>query len=437
MADKSNASSRWLDLLWVLFLVGLAFLPPNNEPHKLIILAIVGVFQLLEARVLQWAPTRGRYYVVLIKLGLATILINHTFGVAINSSYYPIFYLPIMTAAMYFGPVGTLLWTSLASAAYCSYLFPVQAVGVPWWLARLMGAGSESAVFTIDAAGISELAMRILFFFLVGMIVNRFVMEYRIQVHRYQELTEMLTATNLSLKQAQADARRAERLAALGQLSAGLAHEIRNPLSVIKGSAEILMQKLAASEALAKELASYIYTEVNRLSALVSRFLDFARPSRLALEARDLTMVVGRALKAVTDHGATANVVIEREYAPDLPQVMIDEELCEQVFANLLLNGCQAMGEQGGTLRIRLKAGSPWGTTVIAEIEDTGPGIAPEMKEQIFNPFVTTKKSGVGLGLAIVSKIVDAHGGSVQVVSAPGQPGACFRVTLPASREKA
>jgi two-component system, NtrC family, sensor histidine kinase HydH len=436
MADKSNASSRWLDLLWVLFLVGLAFLPPNNEPHKLIILAIIGVFQLLERRVIQAAPIRGRYYVVLIKLGLATILINHTQDVAINSSYYPIFYLPVMTAAMYFGPMGTLLWTSLASAAYCSYLFPVQAVGVPRWLARLMGSGSESAVFTINAAGISELAMRMLFFFLVGMIVNRFVMEYRNQVRRYQELTETLSETNRSLKQAQAEARRAERLAALGQLSAGLAHEIRNPLGVIKGSAEILMQKLAASEVLAKELAGYIYTEVNRLSALVSRFLDFARPSRLALEARDLTAVLEKAVKAVADQGATTNVVIERDYAPGLPQVMIDEELCEQVFTNLVLNACQAMGEPGGTLRIRLKPENQLRTTVIAEIEDTGPGIAPDMKEQIFNPFVTTKKSGVGLGLAIVSKIVDAHGGSVQVVSTPGHPGACFRVSLPASRER-
>jgi signal transduction histidine kinase len=402
MADKSNASSRWLDLLWVLFLVGLAFLPPNNELHKLLILAIIGVFQLVEGRVIQAAPNRGRYYVVLVKLGLATILINHTRDVAINSSYYPIFYLPIMTAAMYFGPLGTLLWTLLASAAYCSYLFEAL------------------REFEMTSASAAELSLRVLFFFLVGMIVNRFVMEYRNQVRRYQELTETLSETNRSLKQAQAEARRAERLAALGQLSAGLAHEIRNPLGVIKGSAEILMQKLAASEALAKELAGYIYTEVNRLSALVSRFLDFARPSRLALEARDLTAVLDKAVKAVTDQGAIGNVVIERDYAADLPLVMIDEELCEQVFTNLVLNACQAMGEQGGTLQLRLKPGDRSGTTVIAEIEDTGPGIAPDMKEQIFN----------------VSKIVDAHGGTVQVVPPRRHTGACFRVSLPASREK-
>ncbi len=383
MADEPRATPRWLDLLWLLFLVGLALLPPATEPHKLIILAIIGAFQLVENRVIQASPQRGRYYVVLVKLGLATILLNHTQEVAIN------------------------------------------------WIAKIMGAGSEAATFTIDAAGISELLMRILFFFLVGMIVNRFVMEYRIQVSRYQALAETLSEANRSLKQAQAEARRAERLAALGQLSAGLAHEIRNPLGVIKGSAEILNQKLGEGDALAKELAGYIYTEVNRLSALVSRFLDFARPSRLDLRSHELTAVIEKSLKTIVDQGAATNVTIERDYASNLPPVMLDEELCDQVFTNLFLNACQAMGDSGGTLHVKVAYQTRVGVTT--DIQDTGPGIAPEMKEQIFNPFVTTKKSGVGLGLAIVSKIVDAHGGSVRVVSEPEQRGACFRVVFPAA----
>ena len=413
MADEPRATPRWLDLLWLLFLVGLALLPPTNEPHKLIILAIIGAFQLVENRIIQAEPRRGKYYVVLVKVGLATILINHTQGLAINSSYYPIFYLPIMTAAMYFGPLGTLVWTLVASAAYCSYL-PVAL-----------------REFDLTPAAMAELSLRILFFFLVGMIVNRFVMEYRTQVARYQALAETLSEANRNLKQAQAEARRAERLAALGQLSAGLAHEIRNPLGVIKGSAEILNQKLGDGDALAKELAGYIYTEVNRLSALVSRFLDFARPSRLDLRSHELTAVIEKSLKTIADQGAAGKVTIERDYALNLPPVMLDEELCEQVFTNLFLNACQAMGDQGGTLQVTV-AYQP-GIGVTTDIQDTGPGIAPDMKEQIFNPFVTTKKSGVGLGLAIVSKIVDAHGGSVRVVSEPGKPGACFRVVFPAA----
>jgi signal transduction histidine kinase len=253
-------------------------------------------------------------------------------------------------------------------------------------------------------------------------------------VRRYQVLSETLSEANRNLKLAQEEAQRAERLAALGQLSAGLAHEIRNPLGVIKGSAEILTQKLDNSNPLAKELAGYIYTEVNRVSALVSRFLDFARPSQLELHASDLAQVVERCLKTVSEQGACAKVKIHRDFAPGLANVMLDQDLCDQVFTNLLMNACEAMGEQGGDLRVRVRAenAKEGEAGVTAEIEDSGPGVPRELKEQIFNPFVTTKKSGVGLGLAIVSKIVDAHGGSLKLVSEPGH-GACFHVTFPAA----
>lgn len=409
---RERATPSWLDLLWLIFLAGLALLPPVGEWHKQIILLVIGTFQLLENRFVRLAGKPGRSAAVLIKIGLATALINHTGDpAAINSDYYPIFYLPVMTAAMYFGPVGTLLWTLAASGAYSSYLIQAH------------------EKFSITGESISELAMRVLFFFFVAMTVNRFVMQYRMQVRRYQELSESLAEANRSLKLAQEEARRAERLAALGQLSAGLAHEIRNPLGVIKGSAELLTQKLEKADPLAQELAGYIYTEVNRVSALVGRFLDFARPSQLDLGPTDVTALVERCLKILAEQGACARVTIHRDFAPQLPLVMLDEELCEQVFINLFMNACDAMGEQGGELKVRILR-APEENAVAVEVEDSGPGVAPEMKEQIFNPFVTTKKSGVGLGLAIVSKIVDAHGGSVKLVSQPNH-GACFRVTFP------
>jgi two-component system sensor histidine kinase HydH len=412
-----RATPRWLDLLWLIFLGGLALIPPVAEVHKQLFLLIIGIFQLLENQFIRIAGKLGPAMVVVIKIVLATLLINHTGDpAAINSGYYPIFYLPVMTAAMYFRPVGTLLWTLAASAAYSSYLY------------------QASQHFTITSNSVSELLMRVLFFFFVAMTVNRFVMQYRAQVRRYQVLSETLSEANRNLKLAQEEARRAERLAALGQLSAGLAHEIRNPLGVIKGSAEILTQKLDNSNPLAKELAGYIYTEVNRVSALVSRFLDFARPSQLELRASDLAQVVERCLKTVSEQGACAKVNIHRDFASGLAKVMLDQDLCDQVFTNLLMNACEAMGEQGGDLRVRVRAenAKEGEAGVTAEIEDSGPGVPRELKEQIFNPFVTTKKSGVGLGLAIVSKIVDAHGGSLNLVSEPGQ-GACFRVTFPAA----
>ena len=414
MAEK-RATPLWVDLLWLIFLAGLAVLPPVAELHKQAILLAIGVFQLLEDRFIQIVgERRGRVEAVLLKMVLATALLDHTRDLAISSSYWPIFLLPVITAAMYFGPLGTLLWTTASSAAYVSFLIPAL------------------VDFRLDWQGASELMIRILFFFLVAMTMNRFVIEYRIQVRRHQLLSQTLAEANRNLQRAQEEARRAERLAALGQLSAGLAHEIRNPLGVIKGSAEILNQKLGSGDALAKELSGYIYTEVNRVSALVSRFLDFARPSQLDLRPAQVPEVVEKSIKAAEEQGATSAVKIVRDYAPNLPDVMLDEGLCEQAFLNLVLNACQAMGEAGGELQIRIRPAESNGhDQVVVEIEDSGPGVPADMKEQIFNPFVTTKKDGVGLGLAIVSKIIDAHGGSVQLIARQQQPGACFRVVIP------
>lgn len=407
MAEGESSAIRdlrlgWIDLIWLVFLGGLALLPPVEEYHKQLILLAIVAFQLSERWVIARLPRRGPAYSVLIKILLSTLLLDHTGEIGINSSYFPIFFLPVVSAAIYFGPVASLVWTTVASLAYLSLLIPV-------W-----------QDYDLGTTGATILTIRILFFYVAAILVNRFAVENRRQVHRLQEFSEKLEETNRQLRRAEADARRAERLAALGQLSAGLAHEIRNPLAVIKGSADMLNRKVAASEPLAAELAGYISSEVNRLNSLVVRFLDFARPSKLGLQPVRITEIVDRALDAATASCPDAGVHVVRDYAPDLPAIPADAQLCEQVFVNLITNAMQAMQAQDAslerTLRLSVASEEQNGESGVGVIvADSGPGVPPELREQIFNPFFTSKKEGVGLGLSIVAKIVDDHRGTIRL----------------------
>ncbi len=426
MLDRVRSAIRdlhlsWIDLVWLVFLGGLALLPPVDEIHKQLILLAIFVTQILEGWLVSRLPKRGAAYSVLIKILLATLLLDHTGEFGINSNYYPIFFLPVVSAAIYFGPIAAMAWTTVASLAYLSLLYP--------------------ALLEVDitAEGKGILTIRVLFFYVAAILVNRFAVENRRQVQRLEELSGRLEETNRQLRRAEATARRAERLAALGQLSAGLAHEIRNPLGVIKGSADMLNKKVAASEPLVAELAGYISSEVNRLNALVVRFLDFARPSKLELRPERMPELVDHALEAAKAAVPTGDVKIEREYAVNLPPIPADAQLCEQVFVNLITNALQAMNAQDATpektpaktLRLSITPevanGEPGVGVIVA---DSGPGVPPELREQIFNPFFTSKKEGVGLGLSIVAKIVDDHRGTIRLEDNTPR-GARFHVFFP------
>jgi two-component system sensor histidine kinase HydH len=422
MLDRERSAIRdlrlsWMDLIWLVFLGGLALLPPLEEIHKQLILLSIFVVQLLEGWAVARLPKRGPAYSVLLKILLATLLLDHTGEIGINSSYFPIYFLPVVSAAIYFGTLGAMVWTSIASLAYLSLLFPAL----------------QEVEVTPEGKGI--LAIRVLFFYIAAILVNRFAVENRRQVQRLQDLSDKLEVTNRQLRRAEAGARRAERLAALGQLSAGLAHEIRNPLGVIKGSADMLNRKVAGSEPLVAELAGYISSEVNRLNALVVRFLDFARPSNLELRPERISEIVDRAIEAANASIPNAGVKIERHYASALPDIPADPQLCEQVFVNLITNAMQAMQAQEDsaekTLRLVIAPETLHGESGVGVIvEDTGPGVPPELREQIFNPFFTSKKDGVGLGLSIVAKIVDDHRGSIRLENNTPH-GARFHVFFP------
>jgi signal transduction histidine kinase len=211
----------------------------------------------------------------------------------------------------------------------------------------------------------------------------------------------------------------------LGQLTAGLAHELRNPLGTIRASAEMLSKNTAAEDAVASELAGFIVTEVDRTNSLITRFLEFARPLKLRLSSTNLADVLDRAINELSQHSPPYDVSVFKNYAPDIPLLHLDAELMQRVFYNLLLNATQATAP-GGTVTVKAR---PYGAGVEVSVIDRGGGIARENLESIFNPFFTTRTEGVGLGLAIVSKIVDEHGGRITVESEPGA-GSIFRVHL-------
>ncbi len=267
------------------------------------------------------------------------------------------------------------------------------------------------------------LAIRCLLPAVAAVLVNSLGEAIRTQSARYKSTAEQLAEANRNLVAAEAAMRRSDRLAALGQLSAGLAHELRNPLGSIKGSADLLARSASRNDpgsvVIAKELAEIISSEVDRTNSLVTRFLDFARPLEPRRELTDLAAVIDRAIRR-----SKAEVV--RDYEVSLPPVPIDPELMEQVFLNLLSNAAEA-SLPGAPVTVRTREVD--GQAEVSVI-DTGCGIAADQLDTIFNPFVTTKQTGVGLGLAIVSKIVDGHGGKMSVESEPGQ-GSTFRVSLP------
>ena len=228
------------------------------------------------------------------------------------------------------------------------------------------------------------------------------------------------------MKRLQADAQRNDRLAALGHLAAGVAHEIRNPLSTIKGVALYIARRMPLGGR-EEEAAQRMIDEVERLDRVVSELLDFARPGSFETVQADLGEIIGRALRLAEADIKAKGIAVVQEMEPDFPMVKISPERLTQALLNLFLNAVQAM-DHGGTLRVsaRTLPNALFSITVA----DTGPGIPAEIQASIFTPYFTTKPAGTGLGLAIVYQIAEGHGGRVSVGNAAGQ-GAEFTLTLP------
>lgn len=227
-----------------------------------------------------------------------------------------------------------------------------------------------------------------------------------------------------------------DRLAALGQMAASMAHEIRNPLASIDVTASLLKRKLTGRDEELR-LINKIVDEVERLNRTVTRGLEFARGVFPELSEQRLECLLDAAVDEAKARYPEASVAIERRFDPGAPPVSCDGGLIQQVFANLIFNAFEAMEGQGSiTLELRSLARperDPGAVEII--VRDTGPGLSHEVADKIFYPFITTKKGGSGIGLAMARKIIECHHGLIDVKSTPGS-GTAFRVVLPRDRAR-
>ena len=238
---------------------------------------------------------------------------------------------------------------------------------------------------------------------------------------------QVLILRDLSeIRRLQDQIHRQEKLAAMGGLAAGVAHEVRNPLSSIKALATFFAGQFADGSQ-AREAAGVMIQEVDRLNRVITELLDFARPSDLNRQPNDIGLLLSRSIQLIQQDATNKNIDIELHTEKGVCAPWIDSDRLAQCLLNLYINAIQAM-ENGGTLTVQCTAtGADYANITV---KDTGSGISPDQLSKIFDPYFTTKKRGTGLGLAIVYKIIEAHQGQIAVHSTIGQ-GTLFTITIP------
>jgi signal transduction histidine kinase len=325
-----------------------------------------------------------------------------------------LYYLPIILASFLCGLRGGLVLAVSVATAYSPHAF--------------------THLVQMDPAHTLEKALELLLYLVVGSVTGMLVDRER---RRQQDLHEALD----QLKESLSDQRRmsdqlirAGRLAALGELVAGIAHEIKNPLHALRGTAEVVDQDVPLDSP-RRRMWEIHRKEIDRLGSVAEKFLSFARPSPLQLREIDLSSVMERAKSLVEAQARRQKVeVLIEEGAPlGHRRVMADKQQVTQVLLNLNLNALQAIGEEGGivhtTTAIETRGDREYAVVII---ENDGSSIPEEDLERIFDPFVTSKSNGSGLGLSIASRIIEQHGGFIEVRNRADQRGVAFSVFLPA-----
>jgi len=315
-----------------------------------------------------------------------------------------LYYLPIIYAAIFFGWRGGML------ASICSAVCYVPHIVMAW---RQM----------------PEYAMNqyaeIIVFFLVGAVTGVLADRGRTQRHEIESKSEELARVNRELQDSFEQIKRADRLSAIGQLAASLAHEIRNPLAAIDGAANLIESPQTPDETRKGSLA-VIHKEIQRLNRLLTNLLDFARPRKPEFQALEPSRLIDSII-SLTGHSAEQKGVALRKDVPKpVPSFECDPEQMKQVVLNLAINAVQAMTGPGEVVLSAHQLDS----SVAISVRDQGPGIEKENMERIFNPFFTTKEAGTGLGLSVVYQIVTQHGGIVKTERNP-KGGMTFSVVIP------
>lgn len=320
-----------------------------------------------------------------------------------------LFYVPVVYAGLYFG------WRGGLSAAILAGLTYLPQILATWKLHPSYSVNQYAEVVLFCVAGV-----------VAGLLADR----ERARKRTLQETAEQLSRVYGELQDNFERMKRAERLYALGQLSAGLAHEIRNPLASIEGAAAVLLRE-PPSEERRIEFLQIIQKECRRLNRLLTNFLDFAKPR----EPEFMTIQVEQILDSVialAEHAIRRNrITFRKEVAGDLKELECDSEQLTQILLNLTINAIQAMPRGG---EIVLSARRQDGNAVI-EVQDQGTGISEKDLEKIFDPFFTTKETGTGLGLPVAHQIAARQGG-VLTAARNTDKGMTFSLEIPLSRER-
>ena len=345
MATAWRRFIRPQDFVWLLLFTALAVLSPEPGLLSPVLLVAVGIIQVLEPRI-------GTLPAIVIQLILCYALMS---GGGVSSSFYPILLLPVISAATNLGVRGTVLSILAACIVYLSYLAQID------WKTQYL-----------EKEDWFELSIRTMLYPVVGFLTYQLADANRSK-------TRELAKANESLREAQAEIRRSERLAALGQLTAGLAHELRNPLGTMKSSAELLTRQLSQESEIAREMAGYIASEVDRTNSLITRFLDFARPQNLQLKDGDLAALLDRVVERFEKEksGAAATVSVFKNYSPDIPPVAFDDQLLERAILNLVTNAAQA-SPAGSVVTVKTRrVETNVGPSAEVAVIDRGSGIQP------------------------------------------------------------